>query len=89
MPVWPTCIPGAVLFRSRRISGSPVSKSRRLSTATLTAFNLHEEIASLVVAQKIGVEKTVWVMPIYPDEPLLFVEAAKLEGLDLSGTSES
>lgn len=53
------------------------------------AFNLHEEIASLIVAQKIGAEKTAWVMPIYPDEPLPFAEAAKLEGLDLSGVSES
>lgn len=53
------------------------------------AFNLHEEIAALSVAQKIGVEKTAWLLPIYPDEPLPFAEAAKLSGLDLSGTPQS
>ncbi|HLZ19222.1 MAG TPA: penicillin acylase family protein [Smithellaceae bacterium] len=47
------------------------------------SFNLHEEIAALAVAQKVGAEKTVWLLPIYPDEPLPFAEAAKLQGLDL------
>jgi len=48
------------------------------------SFNLHEEIAALAIAQKIGPEKTAWLLPIYPDEPLPFEEAAKLRGLDLT-----
>ena len=47
------------------------------------SFNLHEEIAALVVAQRIGADKTAWLLPVYPDEPLPFEEGAKLQGLDL------
>ena len=47
------------------------------------SFNLHEEIAALSVLQKVGVEKIAWLMPVYPDEPLPFSEAEKLQGLDL------
>jgi len=47
------------------------------------SFNLHEEIAALAVARKVGAEKTAWLLPVYPDEPLPFNEAAKLQGLDL------
>jgi len=53
------------------------------------SFNLHEEIAALSVAQKIGADKTAWLMPIYPDEPLPFDEAAKLKDLDLAQASQS
>lgn len=49
------------------------------------AVNLQEEIASLVMAQKVGSDKLAWLMPVYPDEPLPFDEARKLEGLKLSG----
>lgn len=53
------------------------------------SFNLHEEIAALSVAQKIGADKTAWLMPIYPDEPLPFAEAAKLKDVDLTQASQS
>ena len=53
------------------------------------SFNLHEEIAALCVAQKIGAEKTAWLMPIYPDEPLPLGEAAKLKDLDLKAATQS
>ena len=49
------------------------------------AVNLQEEIAGLVLAQKVGVEKLAWLLPVYPDEPLPFDEADKLKGLELSG----
>jgi acyl-homoserine-lactone acylase len=47
------------------------------------SFNLHEEIAMLSIAQALGPEKTAWLAPIYPDEPLPFDEAAKLQAFDL------
>jgi acyl-homoserine-lactone acylase len=49
------------------------------------AVNLQEEIASLVLAQKVGSEQLAWLLPTYPDEPLPIEEAAKLKGLDLNG----
>ncbi|UVE18845.1 penicillin acylase family protein [Pseudomonas sp. LS44] len=49
------------------------------------AVNLQEEIASLVLAQKVGADKLAWLTPTYPDEPLPFAEAEKLKGLALSG----
>ena len=49
------------------------------------AVNLQEEIASLVMAQKVGSDKLAWLLPTYPDEPLPFDEADKLMGLKLSG----
>ena len=49
------------------------------------AVNLQEEIASLVLAQKVGSEQLAWLLPTYPDEPLPLEEAAKLKGLDLNG----
>jgi len=49
------------------------------------AVNLREEIAALVLAQKVGTEKLAWLLPVYPDEPLPFDEADKLKGLDLTG----
>ena len=49
------------------------------------AVNLQEEIASLVLAQKVGSEQQAWLLPTYPDEPLPVEEAAKLKGLDLNG----
>ncbi|MBU2257003.1 MAG: penicillin acylase family protein, partial [Gammaproteobacteria bacterium] len=42
------------------------------------AVNLQEEIASLVLAQKVGSEQLAWLLPTYPDEPLPVEEAAKL-----------
>ncbi len=49
------------------------------------AVNLQEEIASLVLAQKVGSEQLAWLLPTYPDEPLPVEEAAKLKGLNLNG----
>ena len=49
------------------------------------AVNLQEEIASLVLAQKVGADKLAWLSPIYPDEPLPFDETDKLKGLSLAG----
>ncbi|WP_263138852.1 penicillin acylase family protein [Pseudomonas sp. RIT-PI-AD] len=49
------------------------------------SVNLQEELASLVLAQKVGADKLGWLFPTYPDEPLPFEEAAKLKGVDLGG----
>ena len=49
------------------------------------AVNLQEEIAALVMAQKVGADKLAWLLPTYPDEPLPFAEADKLKGLKLGG----
>jgi acyl-homoserine-lactone acylase len=50
------------------------------------AFNMHEEAAALALARAVGPEKTAWLLPVYPDEPIPLDEAAKLSGIDLSGT---
>lgn len=47
------------------------------------AANLQEEIAALVLAQRVGAEQLAWLLPVYPDEPLPFDETAKLAGLSL------
>ncbi|MDH1264672.1 penicillin acylase family protein [Pseudomonas sp. GD03944] len=49
------------------------------------AVNLQEEIAALVMAQKVGSDKLAWLLPTYSDEPLPFDEADKLKGLALGG----
>ncbi|WP_313089365.1 penicillin acylase family protein [Pseudomonas sp.] len=49
------------------------------------AVNLQEEIASLALAQQVGTDKLAWLLPTYPDEPLPFAEAEKLQGLRLGG----
>lgn len=41
-------------------------------------FNLHEELAFLQFAEKLGAEKAAYLAPIYPDEPIDFSEANKL-----------
>lgn len=46
--------------------------------------NLHEEISSLILAQKIGSNNLAWLFPTYADEPLPFAEADKLKGLNLA-----
>ncbi|GAB6387071.1 penicillin acylase family protein [Stutzerimonas marianensis] len=50
------------------------------------SVNLQEEIASLVLAQKVGSDSLAWLVPTYPDEALPVGEAEKLKGLELSGT---
>ncbi len=49
------------------------------------SVNLQEEIAALVMAQKVGSDKLAWLLPTYPDEPLPVEEAVKLQGLNLGG----
>ncbi|WP_256678021.1 penicillin acylase family protein [Pseudomonas sp. SJZ079] len=49
------------------------------------SVNLQEEIATLVLAQKVGSDQLAWLLPTYPDEPLPFEEADKLKGLALNG----
>ncbi len=48
------------------------------------AFNSHEEVAYLNLAKVLGHEKAAWLVPSYPDEPLPFDEAKKLDGVDLN-----
>ncbi|KJS22839.1 MAG: acyl-homoserine lactone acylase subunit beta, partial [Pseudomonas sp. BRH_c35] len=48
--------------------------------------NLQEEVAALLLAQKVGSDKLAWLLPIYPDEALPFAEADKLKGLALGGS---
>jgi acyl-homoserine-lactone acylase len=49
------------------------------------SVNLQEEVAALVLSQKVGADKVAWLLPTYPDEPLPFAEAEKLKGLNLTG----
>jgi acyl-homoserine-lactone acylase len=46
--------------------------------------NLQEELASLLLAQKVGVDKLAWLTPSAPDEPIPLAEAEKLKGVNLS-----
>lgn len=46
-------------------------------------INLHEELAYLQLAQALGAEKAAYLVPIYPDEPIDFEEARKLEGVPM------
>ncbi len=45
--------------------------------------NLHEEIMALNLADRVGTDRLPWLVPVYPDEPLSFAEAAKLNDLPL------
>ena len=47
-------------------------------------FNLHEELAFLQIAEKIGAEKTAYLAPIFPDEPIDLAEAGKLANVALA-----
>jgi acyl-homoserine-lactone acylase len=47
------------------------------------AVNLREEVAALLLAEQVGSAQLAWLLPTYPDEPLPFAEAAKLDGLAL------
>lgn len=44
-------------------------------------FNVHEELSFLTMAKALGTEKAAYLAPVYPDEPIDFAEAAKLEGI--------
>lgn len=45
--------------------------------------NLQEEISSLVLAQKVGIDKLAWLTPSAPDEAIPQAEADKLKGVNL------
>lgn len=47
-------------------------------------FNLHEELGFLKMAAELGLDKAVYLAPIYPDQPLDHQEAQKLAGIDLA-----
>lgn len=49
------------------------------------SVNLQEELAALVLNQKVGADKLAWLLPTYPDEALPVAEAEKLKGLSLAG----
>ncbi|MEW6078816.1 MAG: penicillin acylase family protein [Thermodesulfobacteriota bacterium] len=51
------------------------------------AQNLHEEIDILNMARIVGPEKTAWLTPIYPDEPIPLAEFKKLESVDFSASA--
>ncbi|MBY8954556.1 penicillin acylase family protein [Pseudomonas sp. PA-1-2A] len=46
--------------------------------------NLQEELSSLVLAQKVGVDKLAWLTPSAPDEPVPLAEADKLKGVNVN-----
>ncbi|MBF8721285.1 penicillin acylase family protein [Pseudomonas guariconensis] len=48
------------------------------------SVNLQEELAALVLAQKVGADKLAWLLPGAPDEPLAEAELDKLKGLNLA-----
>ncbi len=47
------------------------------------SYNLTEELAFLDVASVVGVQRAPWLFPVYPDEPLDFREALRLQSLSL------
>lgn len=47
------------------------------------SLNVQEEVGFLNLAAKVGPEKAAWLLPTYPDEPLPFDEAKKLDGIPL------
>jgi acyl-homoserine-lactone acylase len=68
----------------------PIDSIKILALVNLAlSFNLSEEIATLNIAQAIGAEKAAWLLPIYPDEPIQFDEAAKLKEIDLNKAAGS
>jgi acyl-homoserine-lactone acylase len=48
------------------------------------SYNLYEELDYLVMASRLGYEKTAWLFPVYPGEPLPVDEAKKLEDIPFS-----
>ncbi|PMZ91248.1 MULTISPECIES: penicillin acylase family protein [unclassified Pseudomonas] len=48
------------------------------------SVNLQEELSALTLAQKVGADKLVWLLPGAPDDPLADSEVDKLKGLNLA-----
>jgi acyl-homoserine-lactone acylase len=77
--------PGIALAGYKPEAWTPLDTVKVFALVNLgLSFNLPEEIAALNIAQAVGAEKTAWLLPIYPDEPIPFDEAAKLKGIDLN-----
>jgi acyl-homoserine-lactone acylase len=53
------------------------------------SFNFIEELDFLNIAARVGYEKAAWLFPVYPDEDLPFVEAAKLSELAPRGLNRT
>ncbi len=82
--------PGLALAGYTPEPWQPIDTLMIFTLVTLSlSCNLHEEIAALDIAQAIGPEKTAWLLPIYPDEPLPFDEMEKLKGIDLKNAAKS
>jgi acyl-homoserine-lactone acylase len=76
--------PGLALAGYKPEAWKPIDSTKIAALMNFgLSFNLQEEIAVLNIAQAIGAEKTAWLLPIYPDEPIPFDEAGKLKGIDL------
>lgn len=49
------------------------------------SLNLHQELAFLAMAGRVGPERAAWLLPTMPDEPLPLEEARKFAGLNIAG----
>ncbi len=82
--------PGLALAGYTPEPWQPIDSLMIFTLVTLSlSSNLHEEIAALIIAQTIGPDKTAWLLPIYPDEPIPFDEMEKLKGIDLKNAAKS
>jgi acyl-homoserine-lactone acylase len=80
--------PGLALSRYIPDKWRPIDSIAIFAAVNLAlSFNLEEEIAALSIAKTVGAEKTAWLLPIYPDEPIALDEAAKLKDIDLKKAS--
>lgn len=52
------------------------------------SLNLHQELAFLAMAQKVGPERAAWLLPTMPDEPLPLDEARKFAGLPVAAMGD-
>ncbi|MCI1280129.1 MAG: penicillin acylase family protein [Nitrospira sp.] len=75
-------------FRMSRYEPEPWTPLNSVDLLTLVnlslSLNLHEEISILNIVKKVGWEKAAWLVPVYPDAPLPFDEAAKLKNTHLA-----
>ena len=82
--------PGLALAGYKPEAWKPIDSVKMFALVNFgLSFNLQEEVAALNIAQAIGAEKTAWLLPIYPDEPIPFDEADKLKGIDLKKATGS
>ena len=82
--------PGLALAKYKPEAWKPIDSVKIFALVNFgLSFNLQEEIAALNIAQAIGAEKSAWLLPIYPDEPIALDEAVKLKGVDLNKAARS